>query len=109
MLRLREPACPTVSAETGLCAAILACAGVAAVIFSAICAIMLPRPAINAAKIIRLRIYGTLDETCDNTTSTANPRLPAALERRHFDEKDERSVNAAASAELRAAICSIAV
>src|ERR1700738_4595328 len=77
MLRLRRPLCPTVS-TAGAFRVVVASAGVA-VILSAICAMMVPRPTMNAARIIMLRITPhSIRGTCNITTSAARPRLTAA-------------------------------
>ena len=47
-----------------------------------------------AAKIVRLRIYDILDGAADIITSAVKPRLHAVDKGGHFDEKDERSLNA---------------
>jgi hypothetical protein len=93
MFRLRTAARPTVTLEAVLLElVVLACAGVAAVILSAVCAMMVPRPTMNAARIIMLRItphsrgrkYHHI--RCQAATN-------GGAEGCHFDEKDERSVN----------------
>jgi hypothetical protein len=71
----------------------LASAGVAGVILSAICAMTVPRKAIKAAKIIRLRMKPHPIGPREFTTPAAKPRRPAGREGCHFDEKDDRSVN----------------
>src|SRR3954454_10706220 len=93
MLTLRDPPCPTVSAAPFRTLE-WASAGVVAVILSAICAMIVPRPTMTAAKIVRLRIYDILDGAADIITSAVKPRLHAVGEGGHFDEKDERSLNA---------------
>ena len=71
----------------------MASAGVVAVILSAICAMIVPRAIMTAAKIMRLRIYATPDQTSIIIMSAAKPRLGAHGKGGHFDEKDERRVN----------------
>src|SRR4051794_40294550 len=92
ILTLRDPPCPTVSAAPFRTLE-WASAGVVAVILSAICAMIVPRPTMTAAKIVRLRIYEILDGAADITMSAVKPRLHAGGEGGHFDEKDERSLN----------------
>src|ERR1700716_2005079 len=71
---LRRP----VGATASTTEAVLASAGVAAIL-SAICAMIVPRPTMNAAKIIMLRITPhSIRGTCNITTSAAKPRLTAA-------------------------------
>src|SRR2546423_8686708 len=76
----------------------MASAGVVAVILSAICAMVVPRAIMIAAKIMRLRIYTTPDQTSNIIMSAAKPRLSGQGEGGHFDQKDERRVNGGAAA-----------
>ena len=78
MLRLRRPLGAGVSAGAAFRRAVLASAGVA-VILSAICAMMVPRPIMKAAKIIIIRITPhSIRGTRNITTSAAKPRPIAA-------------------------------
>src|SRR3954452_12176321 len=54
---------------------------------------IVPRAIMTAAKIMRLRIYATPDQTSNIIMSAAKPRLGAHGKGGHFDEKDERRVN----------------
>src|SRR5215208_6137822 len=96
MLKLRDAVRPTVSLGTFL-AAVLASAGVVAVILSAICAIIVPRPIMTTAKIMRLRITPHPNATPEQTRRYHHVLRQAAMntdgEASHFDEKDERRVN----------------
>ena len=86
---------------------VVASAGVGAVILSAICAMIVPRAIMTAAKIMRLRIYATPDQTSNIIMSPAKPRLSAHGEGGHFDQKDERRVNGnLATCRIAAANCS---
>src|SRR5581483_8300969 len=100
MLRLRLPAGAVVAIATVACGTEVADAEL---ILSAICAMNVPRPIITAAKIIMLRIIPLPSRTLDFTTRRARLRAMPRQGRRHFDEKDERTVNTASRpARLRA-------
>src|SRR5581483_1447948 len=77
----------------------LTAVAVAGVILSAICAMKTPRPPITAAVITMLRMTPLYSQNAspDFTTSAATSRSNLAGRGRHFREKDERSVNTAAS------------
>src|SRR5579872_4760204 len=93
MLRLREAARATVSVAMASRAEGVADAG-GVTILSANCAMKVPSPIMIAAKIIMLRMTPHSTEgTVDITTSVRNLRPAQPGASRHFDEKDERSLN----------------
>src|SRR5450631_3470109 len=94
MARLRMPVCATVSTGAAFRAAALASAGV---ILSAICAMMVPRPIMKAAKIIRLRITPHSKQDPQYHHIRAQAATSSGGEGCHFDEKDEGSVNGTSS------------
>src|SRR6266404_5332699 len=89
MLRLRPPGAG-VSTAAAFRAEVLAWAGV---ILSAICAMMVPRPTMKAAKIMMLRITPHSVETRRYHHVPGKAATNGGGEGCHFDEKDERSVN----------------
>jgi len=88
---LRPLAGGVVTTATVVCGADVA---EAELILSAICAMNVPSPIMMAAKIIMLRITPLAARKLDFTTRRACPRAKPGTELRHFDEKDERTVNA---------------
>src|SRR6516162_1819893 len=91
MLRLRPPTCGAAATATVVRGADVA---EAELILSAICAMNVPRPIMMAAKITMLRMTPLTNRKLDLTTPSALPRAMLWPERRHFAEKDERTVNA---------------
>src|SRR6266576_3649081 len=76
-LMLRMPVGAPVSTAAELTVAVLASAGVA-VILSAICAMMVPRPTMIAARIIMLRMTPHSPKDARYQTSATKPRLKPA-------------------------------
>ncbi len=103
MLRLRVLACATVSVPAVFREAVLASAGVPAVILSAICAMKVPRPTMKAAKIIRLRITPhSTGEPGDITTPATKPRLTAAAKAAILAKRMSEVLTGASSSPLPA-------
>src|SRR3954465_9541377 len=98
MRMLRPLAGGVVTTATVVCGADVA---EAELILSAICAMNVPSPIMMAAKIIMLRITPLGARKLDFTTRRACPRAKPGTERCHFDEKDERTVNAVISQRLQ--------
>src|SRR5258707_10958121 len=92
MLRLRPAACVDVSTAATFRETEFARAG-ASVILSATCAMRVPSPTMNAARISMLRITPTRSEEPQYHHASRKTATNGGGEGGHFGEKDDRRVN----------------